>query len=111
MTTPEDPQVKPSPAPRPKSTTAGTTTQKSPSERITGQLDKPARKRGRSVEVEFLGLAWRRDAASPPEIGWSLAHQCVADPTFLEELKAKHESEPDPQVELDAYLVVEPVSE
>jgi len=107
VTAAEDPQVKPSPAPRPKPAV----TQKSASERITGVPDKPARKRGRSVEVEFLGLAWRRDAASPPEIGWSLAHQCAADPTFLEQLKVQHATQPDPQVELDAYLVVEPVSE
>lgn len=55
MTSPEDPQVKPSPSPRPKSTTAGTTTQKSPSERITGQPDKAPRK-----QITHAGATWTR---------------------------------------------------
>lgn len=110
MTSPEDPQVKPSPSPRPKSTTAGTTTQKSPSERITGQLDKPTRKRGRPAVVTFLDRVWDRNATSP-QIGWELATQLLADEGLLERMRKGHLTQPDPQVELDAYLVVEPVSE
>lgn len=109
MTSPEDPQVKPSPSPRPKSTTAGTTTQKSPSERITGQLDKPTRKRGRPAVVTFLDRVWDRNATSP-QIGWELSTECLATPGRLEQLRAAHATQPDPQVELDKYLINEQVS-
>jgi hypothetical protein len=93
VTDAENPQVKPSPTPRSKSATAGVTTQKTAAERLLGVADdrpptKP-KKRGRDRVVEFLGFVWDR-SASYPELGWALAHECLASPERLAELRAEH---------------------
>ncbi len=80
----------PSPRPRPR---PNTVTEKSPAERLTGVADRPTpRKRGRDRIVEFLGRKWDREATHP-QIGWTLAHECLATPEMLQRLRAQFELE------------------
>lgn len=81
---------RPSPRPRPKPAADNTVTSKPAFERLTGVEDKPvARKRGRAAVITFLDRVWDRNATSP-QIGWELAHECLATPDLLERLKAQH---------------------
>jgi hypothetical protein len=82
--------TRPSPRPRPK--LDGTIKTSTPSERLLGVSDKtptPVKKRGRDRVVDFLDRKWDR-YATHPQVGWSLASECLADPELLERLKAQH---------------------